>query len=124
MFTIKNEVCFPKICSQYAKREINNTYCLGSRVFSTCLTPSLQNGRFMSQARQMRHFAQSAKCETRGKEIIIFFSSPRLALRACFELRTKYRARLAWLIKHLLCRLLHPSLLGLRFTSPLDRFCP
>ena len=25
MFTIKNEVCFLKICSQYAKRKINNT---------------------------------------------------------------------------------------------------
>ena len=34
----------------------------------TCLTPSLHNKRFMSQAREMRHFAQSAKCETRGKE--------------------------------------------------------
>ena len=35
----------------------------------------------------------------------LFFSSPRLALRARIALRAKYRVRPAWLIKRLSCRL-------------------
>ena len=35
----------------------------------------------------------------------LFFSFPRLALRTCVALRTKYRVRPAWLIKRLSCRL-------------------
>ena len=35
----------------------------------------------------------------------LFFSSPRLALRARIALRAKYRVRRAWLIKRLSCRL-------------------
>ena len=88
-------------------REARNKQYVRSRISCIQHLPhphSLHNRPFMSQARQMRHFAQSAKCETREKKNC--FSSPRLALRACFELRAKYCASLAWLIKHLLCRLL------------------
>ena len=35
----------------------------------------------------------------------LFFSFPRLALRARVALRAKYRVRPAWLIKRLSCRL-------------------
>ena len=44
--------------------------------------PSQHNRRFMSQGRRTRHFA----------------------LRTRFALRAKYRVRLAWFIKRLLCR--------------------
>ena len=52
MFTIKNEVCFLKICSQYAKRKINNTVRvvrLKSRLFGACLTPHYCVVHFASQ---------------------------------------------------------------------------
>ena len=50
MFAIKNEVCFLKICSQYAKRKINNTVRVcSSRLFGTCLTPHYCVVRFASQ---------------------------------------------------------------------------
>ena len=39
----------------------------------------------------------------------LFFSSPRLAIRARPTLRAKCRVRLAWLIKRLLCRLIITS---------------
>ena len=58
----------------------------------------------MSQAGRTRFFARSAR---RGEEKNkLFFSSPRLALRACVALRAKYRVHPAWLIKRLSCRLL------------------
>ena len=52
----------------------------------------------MNQAARTRYFARSAT-RGAGKNKVLFFSSPRLALRA------KYRVRLAWLIKRLSCRL-------------------
>ena len=67
---------------------------------------SLHNRRFMNQARQTRHFMQSAKRvrrATRGEEKNnLFFASPSLTLRTRFVLQEKYRVRLARLIKHLL----------------------
>ena len=52
----------------------------------------------MNQAGRTRYFARSAT-RGAGKNKALFFSSPRLALRA------KYRDRPAWLIKRLSCRL-------------------
>ena len=62
----------------------------------------------MSQAGRTRYFARSAR---RGEEKnkALFFSSPRLALRARVALRAKYRVRPAWLIKRLSCRLVQAS---------------
>ena len=65
----------------------------------TRFSASLHNRRFMSQARRTRHFARSARRGEEKKIKLYFFSSLRFALRA------KCRVRLAWLIKHLLCRL-------------------
>ena len=46
----------------------------------------------------------------------LFFSFPRLALRARVALRAKYRVRPAWLIKRLSCRLvLFSHLFSLRY---------
>ena len=71
---------------------------------------SLHDRRFMSQAGRTRYFARSAtraRSARRGEEKnkALFFSSPRLALRARVALRAKYRVRPAWLIKRLSCRL-------------------
>ena len=65
---------------------------------------SLHDRRFMSQAGGTRYLARSAtrvRSVRRGKEknISLFFSSPRVVLRA------KYRVHLPWLIKRLSCRL-------------------
>ena len=56
----------------------------------------------MSQAGRTWYFARSAR---QGEEKI-FFSSPRLALRARVSLLAKHRARPARLIKRLSCRLM------------------
>ena len=55
--------------------------CLDDRPLS--LSEGLDNRRFVSQARRIRHFARSAR---RGEEKnkALFFSSPRLARRARF----------------------------------------
>ena len=51
--------------------------------------------------------ATRAPSARRGEEKnkALFFSSPRLALRALVAFRAKYRVRPAWLIKRLSCRL-------------------
>ena len=74
------------------------------------ILPSLHDRRFMSQAGRTRYFARSttrARSARRGKEKnkALFFSFPRLALRAGVALRAKYRVCPAWLIKRLSCRL-------------------
>ena len=73
---------------------------------------SLHDRRSMSQAGRTRYFARSAtraRSARRGKEKnkALFFSFPRLALRAHVALRAKYRVRSAWLIKRLSCRLIN-----------------
>ena len=76
---------------------------------------SLHDRRFMSLVGRTRYFARSAtraRSARRGGDFSPLFplrggnfSPPRLALRARVALRTKYRVRLAWLIKRLSCRL-------------------
>ena len=71
----------------------------------------LHDRPFMSKAGRTRYFARSAtwaRSARLGKEkkIIMFFSFPRLALRARVALRAKYGVRPAWLIKRLSCRLI------------------
>ena len=68
MFTIKNEVCFLKICSQYAKRKINNTVRVCSSQTSSV--------RHLPHPSLLRHpFRQSTNTPTHplGDEIAPYF---------------------------------------------------
>jgi len=62
---------------------------------------------------------REAQDEGKKKWSFIFFSSPRLELRAHVALRVKYRVRPTCLIKHLSCRL---SVQG-TYIRPLPLFC-
>ena len=64
---------------------------------------------FMSQVRWRQKQVRRVRREEENFLFVFFFhffSSPRLALRTRFALRAKCHVRLAWLIKHLLCRLM------------------
>ena len=76
--------------------------------FSWVLQPSLGKLKTML----MQNFGGQIRCIMGDVQVVykaLFFSSPRLAIRARPTLRAKCRVRLAWLIKRPLCRLIITS---------------
>ena len=93
---IKHLICPPKFC-------INSVFH-----FSWVLQPS--QGKLKTML--VQNFGGQIRCIIRDVQVAykaLFFSSPRLAIRARPTLRAKCRVRLAWLITRLLCRLIITS---------------
>ena len=94
---IKHLICPPKFCITFVFH------------FSRVLQPS--QGKLKTMLTQ--NFGRQIRCIMGDGQVAykaLFFSSPRLAIRARPTLRAKCRVRLAWLIKRLLCRLIITSL--------------
>ena len=88
---IKHLICPPKFCTTFVFH------------FSWVLQPSQEKLKTML----MQNFGGQIRCIMGDVQVAykaLFFSSPRLAIRARPTLRAKCRVRLAWLIKRLLCR--------------------
>ena len=93
---IKHFICLPKFCMTFVFH------------FSWVLQLSQEKLKTML----MQNFGGQIRCimgEVQVAYKALFFSSPRLAIRARPTLRAKCRVRLAWLIKRLLCRLIITS---------------
>ena len=94
---IKHLICPPKFCITFVFH------------FSRVLQPS--QGKLKTMLTQ--NFGRQIRCIMGDVQVAykaLFFSFPRLAIRARPTLRAKCSVRLAWLIKRLLCRLIITSL--------------